>query len=84
MRHIGLIGNQLGLCVRDGLVNWRRESDDGEVVRLLLLVTQHLRKETLEEVHDGQLSGHFGTTKTCAKTEYRYFWPRCTLLHKEM
>ncbi len=62
------------LCVRDELVHKRWESDNGKVVRWLLVVPQSMRKEILREVHGGQLSGHLGMTKTLAKMKFRYFW----------
>ena len=63
------------LCVRNQLLHKRWESDDGRVVKWLLVVPQRFRKEILGEVHGGQLSGHLGTKKTLAKMKCRYFWP---------
>ena len=63
------------LTVREGLLQRRWESDDGKSVRWQLVLPRPFRKEILNEVHAGQLSGHLGVRKTEAKVKYRYYWP---------
>ena len=62
------------LTVREGLLQRRWESDDGKSVRWQLVLPRPFRKEILNEVHAGQLSGHLGIRKTEAKVKYRYYW----------
>ena len=62
------------LCVREGVMYRRWESDDGKEIKFLMVVPRSLRRFVLPQIHDSTAGAHLGMGKTLGKIRDRFFW----------
>lgn len=62
------------LCVKEGVMYRKWESDDGKETKFLLVVPKTLRRFVLSHVHDSTAGAHLGIGKTLFKVRHRFFW----------
>ena len=62
------------LCVKEGVMYRRWESDDGKETRFLLVVPKTLRRFVLSQLHDSTAGAHLGIGKSLFKVRDRFFW----------
>ena len=62
------------LCVREGVMYRRWESDDGKEIKFLMVVPRSLRRFVLSQLHDSTAGAHLGMGKTLGKIRDRFFW----------
>ena len=62
------------LCLRDGVVYRRWESEDGDRVTFKLVLPGNMRREVMVHLHDSQTAGHLGVKKTIARVKERFYW----------
>ena len=55
--------------------SFRRESPDGGMATMQVVVPKALHGEALHDLHEGALGGHFGIDKTLARLKERFYWP---------
>ena len=55
------------LVLRDGILFRRYESSSGSRVVFQLVVPKSIRKEVLQELHEGAIGGHLGEAKVLNK-----------------
>ena len=63
------------LQVKEGVLYRAYLSEPEDDVRLQMVVPESMRKEVLEDLHEGTMSGHLGTEKTLARVKERFYWP---------
>ena len=71
-RHYWLIWDSLKMS--NGVIYKECFSKKGDSKYFQLLVPRSLKKEVLQEVHDGVMGGHFGCRKTYEKVKLKYYW----------
>ena len=62
------------LVIENDILYRRWESEDGNRMKLQLVVPQSLVPEILKLLHDNPTSGHLGVTKTVERVRQRFFW----------
>ena len=62
------------LCIKEGVLYRRWESEDGKEIRFLMVVPKSLRRFVLSQLHDSTAGGHLGMGKTLCKVRHRFFW----------
>ena len=62
------------LCIKEGVLYRRWESEDGKEIRFLMVVPKSLRRFVLSQLHDSTAGGHLGMGKTLCKVRDRFFW----------
>ena len=62
------------LCIKEGVLYRRWESEDGKEIRFLMVVPKSLRRFVLSELHDSTAGAHLGMGKTLCKVRDRFFW----------
>ena len=63
------------LIILDGQL-WRLyENEEGSSVQQQLVVPSSLKREIMEELHEGVMSGHLGQEKTMQRLKRRFYWP---------
>jgi hypothetical protein len=64
--------DQLKVC--EGVLCKRWESDDGRLIKWLVVVPKNYRDRVLQELHDSRTAGHLGSNRTLARVRERYVW----------
>ncbi len=61
-----------------GILYWKWESDSGDSTQRHLVIPWSLvpAVRILQALHDGPAGGHLGRSKTLAKVQERFYWPR--------
>ena len=62
------------LCVKEGVLVKRWESDDGKVIKWLVVLPSGLRERVLDELHASNAAAHLGREKTLPKVRERFYW----------
>ena len=62
------------LCIREGVLYRRWESENGNDIKFLVIVPKTLRQFVLSQLHDGVTGAHLGIGKTLGKVRERFFW----------
>jgi len=62
------------LEVKGGVLVKRWESDDGKVIRWLLVLPKGVKERVLDELHASKAGGHLGRNKILPKAKERYYW----------
>ena len=62
------------LSVKQGVLTKKWESNDGKVVRWLIVLPRRLRRRVLDELHASTSGAHLGREKTLPKVRERHYW----------
>jgi hypothetical protein len=62
------------LTVTEGVLAKRWDSEDGKMVRWLIILPKGLRETVLDELHASKAAAHLGREKTLPKVRERYYW----------
>ena len=63
------------LVIHNSLLHRRFESPKDKAPTLQLLLPESMRKEVIQDMHEGILGGHLGEDKTLGRVKERFYWP---------
>ncbi|PIK54590.1 hypothetical protein BSL78_08521 [Apostichopus japonicus] len=62
------------LCLRNGILYRKWESDSGNEISLKLVVARSMRNEVMSLLHSNATAGHLGVKKTMRRVQSRFYW----------